>query len=196
MLPLEGNDDRYYFIKLLSGGNSLAGLGIRQHQTVDQWVLYGRNGSGWSGPFYTDSPMIKNNQWYCLELHWKKRATDGLVEAFVEGKRIGAIVSLDTTRFGNVDEIRAGLASDLTTQENFTIYCDHVAVSRGYVGLLIDLNSDGNVNMKDLAFLAYGFGSFPGAERWNPSLDLNEDRRIDFKDIAFLVKDSHFLVYL
>lgn len=192
VLPFEGNDERIYFIKLLSGGDSLTGFGIRRLQTVDSWVLYGRNGSDWGGPFYADSPTMENNRWYCLELHWKKRATYGLVEAYVGGKRIAAIDSLDTTQFGNVSEIRVGLASDIATQESLTVYCDYVAVSRGYVGLLSDFNHDGTVNMKDLAFIAYCFNSLPGTERWNPTLDLNDDQRIDLQDIAFVARD--FLV--
>jgi len=47
-----------------------------------------------------------------------------------------------------------------------------------------DLNGDRRVNMKDVAIVAYSFGSTPGTERWNPIADVNGDNKVDMKDVA------------
>jgi len=52
-----------------------------------------------------------------------------------------------------------------------------------------DLNSDGVVDIKDVAIAAAAFGSFSGNPRWNPDADINEDGRISLKDIALIVAD-------
>jgi hypothetical protein len=51
-----------------------------------------------------------------------------------------------------------------------------------------DVNGDRKVDMKDVAIVAYSFGSTPGMGRWNPIADVNGDLKIDMKDVAFVAK--------
>jgi len=52
-----------------------------------------------------------------------------------------------------------------------------------------DLNNDGKVDMKDVALVAYAFGSNPDHPRWNPVADINGDNKVDMKDIGTVAKD-------
>lgn len=56
----------------------------------------------------------------------------------------------------------------------------------GYVKIKImgDINSDGKVDIRDLAILSQAFGSYVGHPRWNPDADLNRDGRVDIRDLA------------
>lgn len=62
-------------------------------------------------------------------------------------------------------------------------------VFEGRKHFLGDLNTDGDVNMIDVAIVAIAFDSKPGDKRWNPNADLNRDGVINMLDIALVVKD-------
>jgi len=53
-----------------------------------------------------------------------------------------------------------------------------------------DLDGDRRVMMRDVAIVAYSFGSTPSIGRWNPIADTNRDMKVDMKDIAFVA--GHF----
>jgi len=61
----------------------------------------------------------------------------------------------------------------------------------GYVKIKImgDINSDGKVDIKDLAILAMAFGSYPGHPRWMPEADLNRDLKVDIRDITMAARN-------
>ncbi len=52
-----------------------------------------------------------------------------------------------------------------------------------------DVNIDGKVDIRDIAFAAKAFGSYPGHPRWNPIADENEDNEIDIRDIGLIAKN-------
>jgi len=52
-----------------------------------------------------------------------------------------------------------------------------------------DINSDGKVDIKDIAQAGLAFGSYIGHPRWNPIADENEDGKIDIKDLALIAKN-------
>jgi parallel beta-helix repeat protein len=52
-----------------------------------------------------------------------------------------------------------------------------------------DVNIDGKVDGKDLAFAAKAFDSNPARPNWDPAADENEDGKIDGKDIVFIAKN-------
>ena len=185
-LPLENNDDRFYFIHLRTGSQYSAGVGIRRHDGSDKWVLYGRNGSDWVGPIYAMSPAIETNRWYCIELHWKKHAMHGVVETYVDGERILVIENIDTARFGNVSEISFGLTPALGMQKSLDVYGDCFAVSDTYIGPSPAEPSpqDGEPDIYDVVILALAYGSYPGHPRWDPRADLNGDGIVDIFDLA------------
>lgn len=57
------------------------------------------------------------------------------------------------------------------------------------IGLLGDINWDRTVNILDISFVAYSFGTNPEDERWNPECDLNGDNFIDILDVSFVAKE-------
>ena len=133
-LPLSNNDDRFYFLRFTAGGQSLAGAGVRRNGGVDSWVLYARDSSGWVGPVYATSPTIQTDRWYCIELHWKQHTAQGLVEMYVNSKKVLEIGGIDTTYFGNADTINFGLISATNVQNQLIVYGDCFALSDVYIG--------------------------------------------------------------
>jgi len=57
-----------------------------------------------------------------------------------------------------------------------------------------DINGDGKIDIRDVAIVAYSYGSYPGHPRWNPDADItgpNEpDGKVDIRDVALVA--SHF----
>jgi parallel beta-helix repeat protein len=56
-----------------------------------------------------------------------------------------------------------------------------------------DVNADGKVDGKDLGWVAWCFGSYPGAPppmTWDPNCDINNDGKIDGKDLGIVAE--HF----
>lgn len=47
-----------------------------------------------------------------------------------------------------------------------------------------DYYADGKIDIKDLTIVAKAFGSYPGADNWNPIVDINVDSKIDMRDIT------------
>jgi len=187
-LPLENEGERFYMIDLTAGQESVGGVGIRRHEGINSWVLYGRDGSGWVGPDYSSIPAIQPNHWYCLELHWKRDAAHGILETYVNGERIFAEENINTNSFGNVTEICFGVVA-IGIQKNLTIYGDCFAVSDKRISQIGDINIDGRVNIVDIAIVAKSFGSVPSDRRWNAVADLNEDGIVNIMDIAILATE-------
>jgi len=52
-----------------------------------------------------------------------------------------------------------------------------------------DLNSDGEVDIVDVAIVAKAFESYPEHPRWNPIADVNKDDVIDIIDIALIARN-------
>ncbi|MGD0160620.1 MAG: dockerin type I domain-containing protein [Candidatus Bathyarchaeia archaeon] len=56
------------------------------------------------------------------------------------------------------------------------------------VRIVGDVNSDGRVDVKDIALVARAFGSKPGSINWNPAADVNGDGVVNMKDIALIAR--------
>lgn len=132
--PLTDSGDRFYFMRLVAGSQSLVGVGVRQQAGKAQWVLYGRNGSAWVGPFYASNLTVATNHLYCLELHWKRSATQGLAEVYLDGVKILQINSINTDYYGNANRIEFGIVSAINVQNKLTVYADCFSLSKTYNG--------------------------------------------------------------
>ena len=55
--------------------------------------------------------------------------------------------------------------------------------------LLADLNKDGHIDMRDIAFLIGLFGTTPASPNWNPNADLNKDLKVGMRDISIALQD-------
>ena len=136
-LPLADEGDRFYFIRFRANDQSLTGAGIRRNNGVDQWIIYARDGTTWEGPEFataSTAPVIREDQWYCVELHWKRDQQNGLVELYVEGDKILEITGIDTSAYGNADELHFGLISVTMVQNDLTVFGDALVLSNAYVG--------------------------------------------------------------
>jgi len=133
-LPLSDNDDRFYFLRFRAGGQSLAGVGIRRHNGVEKWMVYGRDGSSWVWPTYATSPSIETYRWYCIELFWHKDAAQGRIEVYIDGQKIFEITSINTAYYGNIDSIQFGLVTATGVQNSLKVYGDSFAISETYIG--------------------------------------------------------------
>jgi hypothetical protein len=57
--------------------------------------------------------------------------------------------------------------------------------------MLTDVNRDGKVDMKDIAFVAMAFDATPTSIKWNPNADLNRDLKINMLDVAMVCQDLY-----
>jgi hypothetical protein len=128
-LPLSDSNDRFYFLRLRAGGQSLAGVGIRRYNGLERWMVYGRDGSGWVWPNYVASPSIKTGQWYCLELYWHKSSTDGRIKVYIDGQKIFEISHINTAYYGNVDSVQFGIIHAAGVQKDLIVYADSSMIS-------------------------------------------------------------------
>jgi hypothetical protein len=132
-LPLVDQDDRFYFMRLTSSNQYLAGVGIRLTGGVTKWVIHARTGSSWS-TVYATSPNIEMNRYYCVELHWKKHSSAGLVEVYIDGVKVSEITGIDTTYYGNAGRVDVGLMDVVNVQNAVMVYGDAFVLSHSYVG--------------------------------------------------------------
>ena len=138
-LPLADNEDRFYFLRFRADGQSVAGAGIRRNGGVDQWIIYARDGSSWIGPVYASSPIVEEDRWYCIELHWNKDSSHGLAEIYVDAVKVLEVGNINTAYFGNADEVDFGLISATNIQNDLIVYGDSFALSNTYIGPQADV---------------------------------------------------------
>jgi len=81
---------------------------------------------------------------------------------------------------GNVTLTVTGKLNDGTLFKGFCII---------KVRLPGDINSDGKVDVKDVALVSFAFGSYPGHPRWKSIADENEDGRIDVRDVSLIARN-------
>lgn len=55
--------------------------------------------------------------------------------------------------------------------------------------LLADINKDGHVDTRDIAFLISLFNTTPTSPNWNPNADLNKDLKVSMRDISIACQD-------
>ena len=57
------------------------------------------------------------------------------------------------------------------------------------VRIIGDINGDNQVNIRDIALVAYAFGAYPNMPKWNPDADLNQDGVINIKDVVLVASN-------
>jgi hypothetical protein len=83
-------------------------------------------------------------------------------------------------KYGNVTLLARGQLFNKTWIEGY----DTIAVR-----MPGDVNMNGNVDIQDISFAAYAFGSYQGHPRWNYMVDESEDNIIDLVDIALIAQN-------
>jgi hypothetical protein len=185
-LPLVSDGDRAYFIRLMSGQDYVASVGIERHEGSDMWVLRSRDGLEWAAPAYLSMP-VEMKCWYTLGLHWKKHSTLGVSEAYINRLRVLLIGNVDTARLGNVSQINFGLMSTMDEGKRLSIYGDFFSF---YNIVPWDLNQDRRINTQDLSIMAVAYSSKPQDTNWDPRADINEDGRVTMVDL--IIVTNHY----
>ena len=105
------------------------------------------------------------------------------------GKTVNATFAWNTTSFAKGTYTISGYAwpvpGDTNTQNNNLT--SSILVTVAMPG---DLQSPlGKIDMRDIAFVARGFGTKLGDALWNPNTDINDDDKVDMKDVARVARD-------
>ena len=74
-----------------------------------KWRLLIRTGQSTEASYLSASTTLDSN-WHFIELHWKKDATMGFTELFVDNVKVVATPYMNTSTFGNALRLFAGLA--------------------------------------------------------------------------------------
>jgi len=124
--------DRFYFIVLRAGSNNVAYAGWRRTGGSVKWTLLIKDGTNGVFTFSAASPSL--NRWYCVELHWKKDGANGLGELWVDGTRVCSMTGRNTASYGDVNQVRFGLAA-LYYCQSTRAHCDCLGVAGTYLGV-------------------------------------------------------------
>jgi len=124
------NDNRFYFLIFKAGSQSVAFAGWRMTGGVVKWTLLIRHGTSWVSVYSTTSPLL--NQWYCVELHWKKDATNGLGELWINGVLVCSVSDRNTANYGDVNRVEFGLP-ELVNCAPTIVYGDSCVVSKARI---------------------------------------------------------------
>lgn len=91
---------------------------------------------------------------------------------------------VDTDNDGDLDIISIGWGHDLV------VLCENKAnEARAPPDRREDLNSDGKIDIEDIAIWGAAFGSNPEHPRWNTMTDINEDGKVDMIDGVLIAKE-------
>lgn len=108
---------------------------------------------------------------------------------------------IESTKFGNgtlaTFAFKAKSLGNCTLEFRDPLFVDDLAhelteCTAGNASVLVmspDVNSDGKVNILDIATVAKAIGSYPGHLMWNPIADVNKDNTINILDVAFVAKN-------
>jgi len=124
--------DRLFLIRFGASENGVAFAGWRQVSGQLLWNLIIRDGTTWVTAYSTTIPSV--DLWYSVELHWVEDVTNGYAELYVDGTIAVSISNKNTAAFGNINEVRFGLAEGYNSG-SVTIYGDCFEVSKTYIGL-------------------------------------------------------------
>jgi len=125
------NYDRFYFVVFRVGSNTVAKAGWKKTGGVVKWNLLIRNGTGWVQAYSSKSPSL--NQWYSVELHWRKSVTAGYAELWIDGALLASVSNKNTAYYGDVNRVDLGLA-ELVNCNITRVYSDCTAISTTYIG--------------------------------------------------------------
>jgi parallel beta-helix repeat protein len=129
---ITSNDQRFHMIVFMAGSTPLAYAGWRMTGGVVKWTVIIRDGTNsvWPTAYSTVTPSL--NKWYCVELHWKNDAVNGLGELWVDGTQVCSISGKNTALQGNVSVVRFGLG-DIYCGSTI-VYGDCAKITSHYVG--------------------------------------------------------------
>jgi hypothetical protein len=123
--------DRFYFIQFRTGTGYVAWAGWRRTSSGVKWELMIRHGTGYVSAFSASIPSL--SQWYSVELHWKKDATNGMAELWINGTLACSMIGKDTTAYGDATTVRFGLP-EIQQCSPTTLYCDCCIISYASIG--------------------------------------------------------------
>lgn len=127
---ISSNNNRFYFLIFVAGTNPVAYAGWKMIGGIVKWDLLIRNGTQWIDSYSASSPQL--NKWYNVELHWSESSTNGYAQLYLNGVLTCSIQGRNTTAFGGVNKVQAGLA-ELYNCQATKICFDNFIVSNAYI---------------------------------------------------------------
>jgi hypothetical protein len=171
----------------MSGQDYLVSLGIGRYDGSNKWVLRVRDGADWAPAILSSSPIVEIGRWYRIELHWKKHASLGFAEVYLNNERVLSAKYMNTASFGNATQIDFGLMSTLNEPKRVSVYGDYFWFSEK---MPWDLNQDSRTDMLDIVIVTGAYGSAIGSPKWDARADVNRSGTVDFRDIIIIL--PHF----
>lgn len=101
------------------------------------WTFNYRSNTTWT-EVRSAATSIGINQWYCVEIYWKKDAAAGEVHLYIDGTEVASVTGKKTDAYGNCDTIRNGVSSYSGVFIGPNIYEDCVCVADAYIGLEVN----------------------------------------------------------
>ncbi|MBS7634464.1 heparin lyase I family protein [Candidatus Bathyarchaeota archaeon] len=133
-LPLSDNNDRFYFLRLYGSSIAIAYAGIRKINGADKWTVYLRTDKGGSWTDAVSGPLPQVGKWYCIEIHWKKDPSNGLMELYVDGVKIISVTNVNTAPYGNAKRLDFGIVNAVGVQKSLTVYGDCLVIAKTPIG--------------------------------------------------------------
>lgn len=128
-LPLSDNDDRFYFLRLRSGDQSVGAVGIRRQNGVDRWTVFGRDGSDLVWPLNLASLPLELSRWYHIELQWEKTGSLGSFVVYIDGQKMFECLNLDAAGLSNITSVQCGIVYAYGVQNSLIVYTDSLKIS-------------------------------------------------------------------
>jgi hypothetical protein len=92
-----------------------------------------RSGTTWT-TWYNASIRAELDVWHCIEIYWKKDASNGVFRVYYDGVVVFERTGIDTSQYGNVTEIRVGCTRYyFASAQPLRIFTDCVVVSNTHI---------------------------------------------------------------
>lgn len=131
-IPLVDNNDRLYLIRLLSGLDGVAAIGIKKESGVLNWNIFARNGADYAWVKPSAPPTITSGRWYSIELRWEKNLSTGKLQVYINSQLVASLSNINTSYFGNVSTVQFGIVHSVDNQGSMTVYGDQFLISNTY----------------------------------------------------------------
>jgi hypothetical protein len=114
-----------------------------------------RSGTTWNG-WSVSSIRAELDVWHCIEIYWKKDASNGVFRVYYDGVLVFERTGIDTSRYGNVTEIRVGCTRYyFASSQPLRVFTDCVVVAYTYIEPEVKVSNINNSDSQQEISLAY-----------------------------------------
>ena len=131
-LPFTTSSDELMLIYAKAGTTVIfqAGFGTARGYLTGSY----RSGTTWTD-WYNTSIRAELDVWHCIEIYWKKDASNGVFRVYYDGVLVFERTGIDTNQYGNVTEIMVGCTRYyFASAQPLRVFTDCVVVADRYIG--------------------------------------------------------------